>query len=239
VDSRLYERIVEVVLDEVMQGAGFDDLTARARIRQAAMSQFAEHGFERATIRGIAAAAGVSPGLVRHHFGSKQGLRDAVDTHVLAEVRRINDAMFEEGRLGSFSGSTAARGVLRPFMGYLLQALMAGSPIVATLFDQMVDMSAAWFELADRERADPPTADRRTRAAVFNAMALGVPLLHEHLSRVLGVDIRSVEGDRLVATALLDLYSHPIVSPELAATARAALDDPPPTQEKAHPRRRR
>ena len=37
-----------------------DDLTARARIRQAALSQFAEHGFERTTIRGIAAEAGVS-----------------------------------------------------------------------------------------------------------------------------------------------------------------------------------
>ena len=69
-------------------------------------------------------------------------------------------------------------------------------------------------------------------------MALGVPLLHEHLSRVLGVDIRSVEGDRLVATALLDLYSHPILSPELAASARAGLEDQPP-QERAHPRRRR
>jgi TetR/AcrR family transcriptional regulator, regulator of cefoperazone and chloramphenicol sensitivity len=32
----------------------------------------------------IAAAAGVSPGLVIHHFGSKDGLREAVDAHVLA-----------------------------------------------------------------------------------------------------------------------------------------------------------
>jgi TetR/AcrR family transcriptional regulator, regulator of cefoperazone and chloramphenicol sensitivity len=61
-----------------------DDLTARARIRDAALRQFAEQGFERSTIRGIAATAGVSPGLVRHHFGSKEALRDAVDEHVLS-----------------------------------------------------------------------------------------------------------------------------------------------------------
>ena len=224
----------------MVDDAAFDDLTARARIRDAALAQFAEHGFERTTIRGIAAAAGVSSGLVRHHFGSKQDLQDAVDTHVLSVIRQINDSMVESAQFGSFSGAAASRGVLRPFMGYLLRALVHGSPIVATLFDQMVDMTEEWFAVADAQRADPPTVDRRTRAAVFNAMALGVPLLHEHLSRVLGEDIRSVEGDRLVATALIDLYSHPVMTPELAATALAGFDDTtPPTQEKAHSRRRR
>jgi len=214
-------------VDDAMHGTGFDDLTARARIRQAAMAQFAEHGFDKTTIRGIAAAAGVSPRLVRHHFGSKQGLQDAVDTHVLNEIRRVNDEMLPAGRGGGFSQATLSRNELRPYMLYLQKALTAGSPILATLFDQMVDLSEPWFALADEQRADPPTVDRRIRAAVFNAMALGVPILHEHLSRVLGVDITSIEGDRIVTAALLDLYSHPIMSPELAAEAWAALENQP------------
>ena len=120
-----------------------------------------------------------------------------------------------------------------------------GSPIVATLFDQLVDMIEEWLVLADEQRPDPPTVDRRARAAVFNAMVLGVPLMHEHISRVLGVDITSVEGDRLLALALLDLHSHILVTPELAATAQAALQDGarrPDTSaipSPAHPRRRR
>ena len=44
------------------------DLTARARIRDAALRLFAERGVEGVTIREIAEAAGVSGGLVRHHF---------------------------------------------------------------------------------------------------------------------------------------------------------------------------
>ena len=56
-------------------------------------------------------------------------------------------------------------------------------------------------------------------------MAFGVPLLHEQLSRVLGVDIFSPEGDRQVALAVLDIYSHALMSPELAASARAALGE--------------
>ena len=61
-----------------------DDRTAWAVIRDEALRLFAERGPDAASVRQIAAAAGVSPGLVSHHFGSKDGLRDAVDAHVLA-----------------------------------------------------------------------------------------------------------------------------------------------------------
>lgn len=43
-------------------------------IRAAARRQFSELGYDRATIRSIAAEAGVDPALVVHHFGSKQQL---------------------------------------------------------------------------------------------------------------------------------------------------------------------
>jgi AcrR family transcriptional regulator len=46
----------------------------RDAILDAARSSFAEHGYDRATIRGIAARAGVDPALVLHYFGSKESL---------------------------------------------------------------------------------------------------------------------------------------------------------------------
>jgi AcrR family transcriptional regulator len=205
--------------------AAFEDLTARARIREAALAQFAEHGFERTTIRGIAAAAGVSPGLVRHHFGSKQALREAVDAHVLAEIRRLSDEIMADGQRGDLTDSAASRQrAIRPFQGYLLRALTAGSASIATIFDLMVEATEQWYALADKDRTDTPYADRRTRAAVLTAMALGVPLMHAQLSRVLGVDILSPEGDRQIALAMLDIHSHVQVSPDLAASAKAGLD---------------
>ena len=50
----------------------------RARILDAAARLFAETGYERTTIRAIAAAAGVDAGLVMHYFGSKEDLFRAI-----------------------------------------------------------------------------------------------------------------------------------------------------------------
>ena len=46
----------------------------RETLLRAAVTAFAEHGFDGADLRGIAAKAGVSPNLVRVHFGNKAGL---------------------------------------------------------------------------------------------------------------------------------------------------------------------
>ena len=46
----------------------------REAVLAAARAAFAERGFDGATIRGIAAAAGVDPALVHHYFGSKDKL---------------------------------------------------------------------------------------------------------------------------------------------------------------------
>lgn len=46
----------------------------RSQILAAARAGFGEAGFDGATIRGIAARAGVDPALVHHYFGSKQQL---------------------------------------------------------------------------------------------------------------------------------------------------------------------
>lgn len=50
------------------------DSGTREAILRAARAQFAEHGYDGATIRAIARTAGVDPALVLHYFGSKESL---------------------------------------------------------------------------------------------------------------------------------------------------------------------
>ncbi|MGK9272579.1 TetR family transcriptional regulator [Williamsia muralis] len=63
--------------------ASDEDLTAKARIRNAALDLYAEHGEDRVSMRAVAAAAGVAVGLVQHHFKTKDGLRVAVEQLVV------------------------------------------------------------------------------------------------------------------------------------------------------------
>jgi AcrR family transcriptional regulator len=46
----------------------------RDRLLEAARLQFAEHGFERSTVRAIASAAKVDPALINRYFGGKEQL---------------------------------------------------------------------------------------------------------------------------------------------------------------------
>jgi len=46
----------------------------RARIIEAARQHFAQFGFERTTIRGVAAQASIDPSMVMRYFGNKEGL---------------------------------------------------------------------------------------------------------------------------------------------------------------------
>ena len=50
----------------------------KEKILGAARAHFSEVGFDGATIRGIAAVAGVDPALISHYFGSKEGVFLAV-----------------------------------------------------------------------------------------------------------------------------------------------------------------
>jgi TetR/AcrR family transcriptional regulator, regulator of cefoperazone and chloramphenicol sensitivity len=207
-------------------GTAYEDLTARARIRDAALEHFAEYGFDRATIRGIARAAGVSPGLVRHHFGSKDDLRKACDAYALKALRGYVDQTMTDEGLNDPRTLGDAWTPLHPLRRYLARALIDGSEGAGQIFDEMVAMTEQTLEQTDKHRPDPPAADLRTRATLMVAMALGIPAFRAHISRSIGADIFSPEGDRRISVALLDIHSHPVISPDSARTLRQGLDNP-------------
>lgn len=198
----------------------FEDLTARARIRDAALRLFAERGTDGATIRDIAKAAGVSAGLVRHHFGSKEALRAACDSYALERLMRIKEQVVLEGQGADSGFLPAVHPTVLALYRYLARALLDGSPAAASMFDDMVELAEQWLT-----RYHPgQSADPRAYAAVLVAMQIGMLGMHDHLSRALGADILSPEGHLRMSRGTVDLHSHALLSPDLAAQALAAFD---------------
>jgi AcrR family transcriptional regulator len=181
------------------------DLTARARIRDAAFEQFAEHGFDGATIRGIAEAAGVSPGLVQHHFGSKDALRRACDGAVLELIQR-KVAATRDGQITdpTFLASLYAQAL--PVVRYLARSFVDGSPDGATLVDEVVAGTERFLTATWPERF--PAEARRTRdaAAVLVAQSAGTIVLHEHVARRMGLEPWKDILSPRIGLAQLDVY---------------------------------
>lgn len=199
------------------------DLTARARIRDAAMQLFAEQGGKGTTIRAVAGRAGVAPGLVSHHFGSKQGLRDACDDYVLEYLRLIIKQGVDEHELADPAYLGAVYETSADVLRYVAKALVDDSAGAAALFDNLVALTEEY--LTSQSGPDgSPGPDQRTHAAVIVAMRLGVWVLHPHLLRVLGEDALSPQLlARLSATAL-DVMSQDFAGADVVALARSGLD---------------
>ena len=109
------------------------DLTAVAAIRIAAMGLFAERGYAEVTVRQIASAAGVSPALVIHHYGSKENLRSVLEERVAVFVESL---LADLARVPEEDGSASVAGLFadgwKPSRGWRVTSggswLMAGRP---------------------------------------------------------------------------------------------------------------
>src|SRR6478609_1197475 len=105
-----------------------DDLTATARIRDAAIEQFGQHGFD-VGLRAIAKAAGVSAGLVIHHFGSKDGLRKACDDYIAEQIRSAKSESIQSSDPATWFAQMAEIEEYAPMMAYLVRSMQSGSAL--------------------------------------------------------------------------------------------------------------
>lgn len=113
-----------------------------------------------------------------------------------------------------------------PLLRYLARTLIDGSPHVADLLDEMVADAVGYMAEGEAAGTLTPTDDPHGRAAVLTLWSLGAVVLHEHASRLLGVDLT---GD--LAHALpyfvpaLEIMGQGIITPEAYARIRGGFDD--------------
>lgn len=133
------------------------DLTAYARIRDTGLALFADRGVAATSVRDIAAAAGVSPGLVQHHFGTKAGLRDTVNEHVVALATNAFAELPSEGDPAEVQQQMGER--VTEFvrdnpiaLRYVARATADRDEPASRIFDAFVAIARGQFQrLADHE----------------------------------------------------------------------------------------
>ncbi len=209
------------------------DLTTRARLRNSAIELFATRGFD-ASVREIAAHAGVSAGLITHHFGSKESLRLECD----AEVLRQYSVMKGDGIALSPTQTITMMTELddhATMAVYILRSVREGGAAGVEFLSSMIEETLTVMEEGVAAGVIRPSRDPRARAKYLVTSSLGGLLLQLTLKPALDLaDMRSTMRELIgdITLPALELYTEGVL------TDRSTLDeylpflsDPPVGQE--------
>ncbi|MDZ7886055.1 MAG: TetR family transcriptional regulator [Mycobacterium sp.] len=190
-----------------------DDLTTTARIRDAAIRQFGEHGFGTG-VRAIAAAAGVSAGLVIHHFGSKDGLRKACDDHIAEQIRSAKSESIQSSDPATWFAQMAEIEDYAPMMAYLVRSMQSGNDLAKSLWHKMIENTEQYLEAGVQAGTLKPSRDPKARARFLGMMGGGAFLLYLQLHDN-PTDVRAVLRD----------YAEDMVLPALEVYTNGLMTD--------------
>ena len=188
------------------------DLTAAARIRNAALERFARDGLAATSIRDVAEAAGVSAGLVQHHFSTRRGLRDAVNDYVASVVGdAFSDTDSSQGGDPIAELGDRITSVVREHptaILYVARALAEGDDAVLRLFDAFYEIAAseqARLRRAGLLRSDVDRVWAALQPLVWN---LGCVLFSDAISRRLPESFFSPGGLERWNAASTAFFAH-------------------------------
>lgn len=191
-----------------------DDLTAVARIRDAAIELFGRDGFA-VGVRAIATAAGVSPGLVIHHFGSKDGLRKACDDFITETIRARKSDAIQSSDPVSWLTQVSEIDEYAPLMAYLVRSMQNGGDLSKMLWRSMIDNVEQYLDDGVRAGTIQPSADPAARARFLAMAGGGAFLLYLQLHDD-PTDLRTVLRD----------YGEEMVLPALEVYTNGLMADP-------------
>jgi AcrR family transcriptional regulator len=161
---------------------------------------FAKVGYERATIRGIAAAAGVDKSSVIQYFGTKQALfREAVHWDIpIAELTSDDPADTTENLVRGMLAAWAPNSPMAVLLRTSMTSEDAAELLRAHITAQSVDAMAATI--------DAP--DARLRAALAGAMLMGI-VSQRHILRMPVLKDADTDDILRLITPLVRTLLHP------------------------------
>ncbi|MFB7938075.1 TetR/AcrR family transcriptional regulator [Streptomyces sp. NPDC004779] len=168
---------------------------ARERILAAARAQFADHGYDKTSVRGIAKAAGVDPALVHHYFGTKDEVFAAA-IEVSFEPALVVPAIIDGPR------EEVGERLARFFIG-IWENPATRAPLLAVIRSAVTHEAAAKVlrsfvlrRLLERVAADLAVPEPKFRAELAASQMIGIVILRY----VIKVEpLASAEPEQIVA----------------------------------------
>ncbi len=196
------------------------DLTARARIRDAAIECFAEQGFG-ASFRTIAARADVSPGLITHHFGSKDALRAECDGEVLRRYEALKTGSLADPS-AYLAKHLAEPGEAAVWLVYMLRAIHAGGTSAQGFLEHFIDSARQIMKASVESGLVRPSRDEEARLRYLAYQTMGALLIEFLMAPDPSPDafvesMRSTQRNQILPT--LELFAEGFL------TDRRMLDD--------------
>lgn len=196
------------------------ELTAWARIRDAAVECFAEQGFD-APFRVIAERAGVSPALITHHFGSKAGLREHCDAEVLRRYGALKASSLADPSAYLFANLTDP-GPSAELVVYMIRAIHAGGEPAQQFLEHLVDEARDIMRDSVQSGLVRPSRDEEARLRYLVFQTMGSLLMQfftmpDATPRAFVEAVSARNHDQILPT--LELFTEGLL------TSRRMLDD--------------
>ncbi|MFV0427354.1 MAG: TetR family transcriptional regulator [Beutenbergiaceae bacterium] len=199
-----------------MRSATGSDLTTRAQLRDAAIARFAANGFS-ASLRAIAADAGVSAGLIVHLFGSKDGLRAACDERVFTRIREAKlEVLDQQSGPGLMLQQLAQVDSYAPLVTYVVRSLADGGEHARAFIEHMIADAVDYVRAGVESGQIVPSRDEQARVRYLTLSSLGPLVLEFSLNP---------PADAITGAAQIRAYFDSIMLPTLELMTEGFLAD--------------
>lgn len=161
----------------------------KERLIQAALTLFGQQGVDGTTVRDVVSHAGVSLGLIRTHFGSKQGLQEATNEYVFQQLEGIYTAAAAGGTTASLDDLTRGQWGLEnnapKIMAYLRQVISKPEQS-ADLFERLYQHIYAFVIRANQNGDIQAGPDLRWSAFTIMSLLLGPLIMEPYSKKIIG-----------------------------------------------------
>lgn len=179
---------------------------SKEHLLEVAVNVLAREGFAAASLRMIAIEAGVSPALLVHHFGSRQGLIEQAINKTLGEWLETKDDLTAIGLTEALRQWPQVAEDGQTKLQFFRQLMIAGGKPAQHLFERMAAEAKVRLEQFAELGFAKKLADIESASVLMASYALAPLIMGDQIKKMLGGDFFDPEVSQKLAQASVELF---------------------------------